>query len=89
VDASTGSALIYFRRSIVDVSKRIVKFFAFSAVTLAPMLMSAQSEIRTGPAIGEKIPSFEAVDQSGRRHTFETLKGTNGLLLLFHRSADW
>jgi hypothetical protein len=29
------------------------------------------------------------VDQSGRRQTFESLKGAKGLLLLFHRSADW
>jgi cytochrome oxidase Cu insertion factor (SCO1/SenC/PrrC family) len=74
---------------MVAVSKRIVRLLALSAVALAPTLLSAQSEIPTGPAVGEKIPRFEAVDQSGRRQTFETLKGANGLLLLFHRSADW
>ena len=74
---------------MVAVSKRIGRFLALSAVALAPTLMSAQSEIPTGPDVGEKIPSFEAVDQSGRRQTFETLKGANGLLMLFYRSADW
>ena len=44
---------------------------------------------RTGPPIGSKIPPFEAVDQSGRRQTFETLRGPKGLVLLFFRSADW
>jgi len=48
-----------------------------------------KSNIATGPAVGEKIPAFEAVDQNGKRQTFESLKGPNGLLLLFHRSADW
>jgi len=42
-----------------------------------------------GPAIGEAIPRFEARDQSGRLRTFEDLKGPNGLMLVFFRSADW
>jgi cytochrome oxidase Cu insertion factor (SCO1/SenC/PrrC family) len=74
---------------MLALSKRFVRILALSAASLAPMLLSAQSEIPTGPAVGEKIPEFEAVDQSGRRRTFETLKGDKGLLLLFHRSADW
>ena len=45
--------------------------------------------VRTGPAIGARIPVFEAVDQNGRRQTFETLRGPKGLVLLFVRSADW
>jgi hypothetical protein len=45
--------------------------------------------VKTGPAVGSKIPAFEAIDQTGARHTFETLKGPKGLALLFVRSADW
>ena len=45
--------------------------------------------VRTGPAIGARIPVFEVVDQNGRRQTFETLRGPKGLVLLFVRSADW
>jgi hypothetical protein len=44
---------------------------------------------KTGPAVGSKIPAFEAVDQYGKRQTFETLRGPKGLALLFVRSADW
>ena len=44
---------------------------------------------KTGPAVGSKIPSFEAVDQNGKRQTFESLRGPKGLALLFTRSADW
>ena len=70
-------------------STRIARILTLSVCALAPMLLSAQSEIPTGPAVGQKVPEFEAVDQSGRTQTFETLKGDKGLLLLFHRSADW
>ena len=45
--------------------------------------------LKTGPATGSKIPRFEAVDQSGMRQTFDSLKGPKGLALLFVRSADW
>ncbi len=44
---------------------------------------------KTGPAVGSRIPAFEATDQNGRRQTFETLRGPKGLVLLFVRSADW
>lgn len=52
-------------------------------------LAGANGQQPTGPAVGESIPAFEAVDQFGRTQTFDSLKGSNGLLLLFHRSADW
>jgi len=47
------------------------------------------SPLDVGPAIGEAIPRFEARDQSGRLRTFDDLKGPNGLMLVFVRSADW
>lgn len=45
--------------------------------------------LKTGPAIGAKIPAFEAIDQDGKPQTFESLRGPKGLALLFVRSADW
>jgi peroxiredoxin len=45
--------------------------------------------MRTGVAVGEKIPPFEALDQNGRSWTFDSIKGPNGAVLLFYRSADW
>lgn len=48
-----------------------------------------QSGDGTGPGVGERIPDFAAVDQDGKRRAFDDLTGPNGLLLLFHRSADW
>ena len=42
-----------------------------------------------GLAVGQKAPNFSAHDEFGRVQTLETLKGANGTVLLFFRSADW
>jgi hypothetical protein len=42
-----------------------------------------------GLAVGQKAPAFSIRDQFGRVQTLDTLKGTNGTVLLFFRSADW
>jgi hypothetical protein len=42
-----------------------------------------------GLTVGQKAPAFAMRDQFGRVQTLETLKGTNGTVLLFFRSADW
>jgi hypothetical protein len=45
--------------------------------------------VKTGPAVGEPIPRFEATDQHGEVRSFENLRGPKGLVLTFVRSADW
>jgi len=42
-----------------------------------------------GLAVGQKAPAFSVRDQFGRVQTLDTLKGKNGSVLLFFRSADW
>ncbi len=42
-----------------------------------------------GPAVGQPLPAFLATDQNGVVRNFDSLKGPNGLMLLFFRSADW
>ena len=42
-----------------------------------------------GLAVGQKAPAFSVRDQLGRVQTLDSLKGTNGTVLLFFRSADW
>jgi len=44
---------------------------------------------KTGPELGERIPDFAALDQNGVRRTFDQIKGPNGALVFFFRSADW
>lgn len=43
----------------------------------------------TGPEPGERIPEFTLPDQYGKARTLGDLAGPAGLLLVFHRSADW
>jgi len=47
------------------------------------------ANVKTGPEVGERIPPFRAQDQNDNWIDFESLKGPNGAVLLFHRSADW
>ena len=42
-----------------------------------------------GLAVGQKAPNFSARDEFGHMQTLETLRGQNGTVLLFFRSADW
>ncbi len=50
---------------------------------------AARAEIATGPEVGTRIPDILTLDQHGRMRSFEDLRGPEGLLLLFHRTADW
>lgn len=43
----------------------------------------------TGPEPGERIPDFALPDQHGALRSLPDLSGSNGLLLVFYRSADW
>ena len=42
-----------------------------------------------GLAVGQKAPAFSLSDQFGHVQTLDTLRGKNGTVLLFFRSADW
>ena len=50
-------------------------------------MLAAGSE--AGPAIGQPLPAFALPDQGGRIQTFESLRGPQGLVRVFFRSADW
>ena len=47
------------------------------------------ANLKTGPQVGQKIPAFSAVDQTGRVRNFDSLKGPKGIVLFFNRSVDW
>src|SRR5712691_11471456 len=42
-----------------------------------------------GPQVGRKIEDFRLPDQNGTMRTRDGLMGSNGLMLVFSRSADW
>lgn len=45
--------------------------------------------LSVGLAVGQKAPAFSLPDQFGQLQTLDSLKGKNGTILLFFRSADW
>ena len=60
------------------------------AASPAPAAPAAPAEgSGPGPAVGDRLPAFEAPDQDGKRQDFESLRGKNGLLLNFNRSVVW
>jgi hypothetical protein len=50
---------------------------------------NAVSAPSIGLPIGQPAPTFALPDQFDRQQSKETLKGSNGTVLLFFRSADW
>jgi hypothetical protein len=56
---------------------------------LAGALLLQGSAVKTGPDVGDRIPDFQATDQDGHPQSFASLRGPNGLVLMFIRSADW
>jgi hypothetical protein len=57
--------------------------------TVTTLVFAQGVAVKTGPAVGKKIPAFEAKDQNGKTQTLKSLSGPKGLVLLFVRSADW
>jgi len=55
----------------------------------ATIRVASIEPISIGLAVGQKAPSFSARDQFGRTQNLDTLRGLNGTVLLFFRSADW
>jgi hypothetical protein len=51
--------------------------------------ITAVEPMSIGLSVGQKAPAFSIRDQFGTIQTLDTLKGTNGTVLLFFRSADW
>jgi peroxiredoxin len=44
---------------------------------------------KLGPQVGERVPDFTLVDQSGAERTLQSIVGPRGMMLVFVRSADW
>ena len=63
-----------------------------TSLLLAAVLQDAPvrpDPMTLGPSVGATLPAFEAKDSTGVTRTLESLKGPNGLMLVFFRSADW
>jgi arginine repressor len=55
----------------------------------ATLSMGLNAAVKTGPGVGQYVPSFSLADQNGRKQSLATIAGPNGAMLVFYRSADW
>jgi hypothetical protein len=60
-----------------------------SAELYAQHVNATNDHYATGPEPGQHIPDFALPDQNGVARSLANLAGPHGLLLVFHRSADW
>lgn len=81
------------KKALKKIKILTISSLLFALTTFSPM---AASQSRTGvdidtlgPQVGEPIPQFELPDQNGDLWSIDSIKGSNGAMLLFHRSADW
>ena len=75
---------------VIAMRYALLMVFVFLAVPALGADDAAVKPTDRGPAIGAAIPSdLSTVDQSGKARTFDDLKGPNGLVLVFFRSAKW
>ena len=64
--------------------------FALSILVLVfTATLWGQTDLKTGPAVGSRVPDFEAADQNGARQSLQSIMGPKGAMLVFFRSADW
>lgn len=69
----------------------ILLFCSFLAFSNAQENSSSKPAISPsiGLPVGSNTPAFSFLDQFGHPQSNETLRGPNGTVLLFFRSADW
>jgi hypothetical protein len=69
---------------------------ALTGILVTAISVMATAQNRTpidlsalGPQVGDRVPEFSLPDQHGQLQSLGSIRGPNGSLILFHRSADW
>ena len=70
-------------------SAALLFLFVTASTALNAQSREAVDVHSLGPQVGERVPDFQLPDQNGTLHSLDSIKGPNGTMLLFHRSADW
>jgi hypothetical protein len=74
--------------------RRVIVWSVFLLTgVLLPMAQEQNREridvSKLGPQVGERVPDFTLVDQTGRTQNLQSIMGPRGAMLVFIRSADW
>lgn len=64
----------------------MIRPILFALLTLIAFVPAASAK---GIEVGKAIPSITAKDQTGKEQSFDSLKGSKGLTLVFVRSVEW
>ena len=71
-----------------------MKLLVLAGAALGGLLLQAPVRVpidlsKVGPQVGQRVPDFSLIDQTGKTRTLESLMGPKGTMLVFYRSADW
>lgn len=73
--------------------QRVVLSLLFALLLVLPLkAQGTRTRIdvsKLGPQVGERVPDFKLVDQTGKVQTLQSIMGRRGAMLVFVRSADW
>lgn len=61
------------------------RFLLLAVAIISPFSVTARDAIH----VEDLAPNFSLYDQNGVKQSLNSLYGPKGLLLVFHRSADW
>ena len=68
----------------------VLSILVVAALALWQAAVPTRAELDgLGPQVGERVPDFSLVDQTGANRTLQSILGPNGALLVFFRSAEW
>ncbi len=67
----------------------VASFLAVSAFGVASVQADEKPVEPVPLSVGTRIPAFSVPDQYGKLRNFENLTGPKGLVLFFHKSAEW
>ena len=62
---------------------------AFGVLLIAHAQTPLPEVDRFGPQVGDAVPDFSLVDQTGWTRDLSSILGPNGAMLVFSRSAAW
>ena len=76
----------------INRSRHLTLFVLLATLAVVRVHAQTRTQIdvsKLGPQVGDRVPDFTLIDQSGRSRTLQSVMGSRGAMLVFVRSADW